>query len=316
MRLSAVFSALFFVAVAASTAHAYSQLPVPNWPKGSATWYSKSPQYRDEMRVVARVLASSGARVRLTEARSLRKANIVLENPGGAAPCTGFASAGATGNRRMQSVITWGACVQPGHRFLELEAKRGTLRLLVHEVLHTYGVGHGMQSCAIMNTAQVQESGLFIPSLCRGTIRQQVGYSYCGYLEADDQAALLARYGGTKRKLGTGICRRSGPRAPATIKARVGEYTPQLGGHEIRVTWSGGKANVLAWARAGACPSSIEMAMSGPMYGRSGPTSKDGTGAVSVYAPYSGDYCVAVSGLLGKAMLGRMITTKVTIPSA
>jgi hypothetical protein len=94
----------------------------------------------------------------------------------------------------------------------------------------------------------------------------------------------------------------------------VGSYTPQLGGNEIRVTWSGGKADVLAWARAGACPNPIEMAMSGPIYGRKGVTSKDGTGAVGVYVPYSGEYCVAASGVLGQALLGRMITQKTTVP--
>lgn len=319
--LRAALCALVLAMTLPASAHAYKQVRgMPGWPNGRATWYTVDRSYRDEMREVAAALNASGASVRLTESRSRRTARILVQRPTRALPCAGYARSGWSGSgrgaRRTQSTITWGPCTPSGGGALAGEARKGTIRLLAHEVLHTYGLDHEQRRCSLMNEASTTTFEFFHPMRCGDTRRLIAGRTYCRILEDDDVRGLIARYGGRPAVLPGPTCPLQGPKPPTNISATAQAATA-TDSATITASWTwGAETGVNVTPIRGTCPTLAtlpiqQLTAEGSASYQTGTTGGSTTFSVNA----AGEYCLVIASVLGNQYYGPLVTAVVTVPA-
>lgn len=311
--------AAFLPLAAPATSAAWTRTDAPLWKPARVTWHSRDARFRDEMREVASAINHSGAKVRLVYTRSRRASNILLLRPKRSSECVGLTSSSWRGTHRYQSVIQWGQCPVAGsHPVLVAEARRGNIRLLLHEVLHGLSLNHEMRRCAVMNSyLERAADGTVYPTKCVVATGERAGYRYCRTLERDDQRGLVALYGGRRGRLPAATCPRRGlapPRTIAATGANPGGIEPSItvewerspvGNTGVRVLPHATRCSTASEVPAATFPDATDVATAAT------------SGAATIPVPAAGTYCVTLSSyVVGTydTVYGRRATRLVDVP--
>lgn len=184
---------------------------------------------KDEVREAVGHWNRSGARIKLVET-GRSKAQIVVLAPERARGCSGVSRRLFVNRVRSSSSIRRGPCV---HRADGTRDREAEVRILVHEFGHSLGLEHETHACAAMNVNLVDT----VPNRCTDVLALPKWQYYCVYLEADDIAGIVKRYGGTAIVPGPRVCdRSSAPVAPTDVVSAVERPTPDT--TLTRITWT------------------------------------------------------------------------------
>jgi hypothetical protein len=213
------------LAPTAAPAHAY-KLGGKKWP-GTITYHVGIPQYADAIAEAARAWNASGARVRLKEVASKRRARLRILDGGEGGP-SGVASVGYVGRRDIFSMTVDGIAISgdvrcgqrirlPDRGYRRVKCVYGARMVLhrvkksqlgdpwtrtemaivaAHEFGHVLGLRHAKNTCAVMSYEREQAC----PKPA-GTWAKR-----CRLLEADDVAGAIRRYGGRANALAPEFC--------------------------------------------------------------------------------------------------------------
>jgi hypothetical protein len=285
--------ALCAIAATAPTAHAY-RLGGKRWPGSTITYYNGTP-YKAEVRTAVRTWNASGMKIRF-KAASRAKARVQIRY-GGRPGCYGRAQLGFARGRR--------ATVHLGKNCTRSSSMAG---VATHELGHILSLNHEDRSCAAMNTVIGQACGARPP------------WSYlCRYLEPDDVAGAVRRYGGVAKPIGgTQYCALfAPPQAPAgltlayvvaagTVATATIPEPARLSADESPVIWS----QLLLWRYPNVCP---------PDAGAGAPQAIRNTGygpqSIPIDAsPPRGTWCYAVALIDGLGRRTVASAANVTVP--